>query len=290
MVVAESDPRTCRVTLADRMLALATHACILGVVLPLLWIVTDLIVRGAASVSLDLLVEVPVHAGREGGIAPILVSTLLVMLVCAAVALPLGLAGAIGLAEFTPTTGWRARFVRVGLDVLAGTPSIVFGMFGYALFCVALGLGVSLVSGGLTLAVMVLPLFVRLAEQSIRTVPEDVRHALDALAMSRARAIVCVVLPVAMPGVVAAAGLALARALAETAAVLFTCGYALRMPGSLLDPGRTLSVHVFDLAMNVSGGDGMAYATALVLVAILLLFASFPMVASRRAGVTRLCA
>lgn len=276
------------VATSDRLLSFATHACILAVMLPLLWMMADLVTRGGSSVSLEFLTESPARAGREGGIAPILLSTLLVMLVCAVVVLPLGLAAAIGLAEFMQQTGWRGRFLRVGLDVLAGTPSIVFGMFGYAFFCVALGLGVSIASGGLTLAIMVLPLFVRLAEQSLRGVPEDVRRALDALAISRTRATVRVVLPVAMPGVVAAAGLALARALAETAAVLFTCGYAMRMPGSLLDPGRTLSVHVFDLAMNVPGGDGMAYATALTLVAMLLVFASLPMLARRPVDAARL--
>ncbi len=267
---------TLRASRADRVLTIVVHLCIILLVAPLVWIVVDLAVRGASAVSLRFLVEAPERAGRDGGIGPVLVSTLLVMLVCMAVVLPIGLLAAIGLSEHLATESRFGRAVRIGLDVLAGTPSIAFGMFGHALFCVTLGLRVSVLSGGLTLACMVLPFFVRLAEQGLRNVPEDVRRALEALSISKSCAVVRVLLPVALPGIAAAAGLGLARALAETAALLFTSGYVMRMPESILDPGRVLSVHVFDLAMNVAGGDGKAYATSLVLVAILLLFGSLP--------------
>lgn len=255
----------------DKALSILGHLCLGLFLLPVVWIVTDLTLRGASRLSIAFLIEAPEKAGRAGGIGPMLVATLFTTVVCAAVVLPVGLAAAIGLAEHARERARFVRWTRSGLDVLAGAPSIAFGMFGHTFFCDYLGLGVSILSGGLTLACMVLPLFVRLAEHALRRVPTDLRRALDALAISKTRALYSVILPSALPGIVAAAGLALARSVAETAAVLFTCGYVTRMPTSLSDPGRVISVHIYDLAMNVAGGDAQASATALVLVAALAL-------------------
>ncbi|MDZ4753224.1 MAG: phosphate ABC transporter permease PstA [Phycisphaerae bacterium] len=261
---------------SDVAVQTASWLALVALLVPLGLIVGDLLMRGATSLSPQFLVDSPSKAGREGGIGPVLLSTLLVMGVCLLVVVPLGLAAAIGLNEYLRRGGFAVRTVRIALDVLAGTPSIALGMFGYAFFCIALGMGVSILAGGLTLACMVMPLYVRLSEQALRTVPDDVRAAADALALRRYTAILRIVLPVAAPGLFAATGLALARALAETAALLFTSGYVSRTPGSLLDPGRVLAVHIFDLSMNVPGGDGPAYATALVLVALLLSVSGVP--------------
>lgn len=247
----------------------------------LLWIIADLLLRGSGAVTWPFLTEAPARAGREGGIAPVLYSTVLVMLVCMGVVLPVGLVAAVGLSEFLARRGRVPGLIRVGLDVLAGTPSIAFGLFGNAFFCVFLGLKVSILSGGLTLACMVIPLFVRLAEQSLRAVPDETRSAIDALAMSKFTALFRILLPSALPGLLAAGVLSLARALAETAALLFTSGYVTRTPGSLLDPGRVLSVHIFDLSMNVAGGDASAYASALVLSAVLLAIGTVPIFFAR---------
>jgi len=125
------------------------------------WIVVDLALGGLSALSWSFLVEAPERAGRAGGIAPILVSTLLILGTCIAVAMPLGLGTAVLLAEFTRSDGAFARAVSFSLDVLAGVPSIVFGLFGHAFFCQALGLGYSILAGGLTLACMTLPILVR---------------------------------------------------------------------------------------------------------------------------------
>jgi phosphate transport system permease protein len=226
--------------------------------------------RGAGQLSWEFLVEAPRGAGREGGVGPIVVSTLLVLAVCLAVAVPLGLGTALLLAEFAPRRGPLAGLTRMSLDVLAGVPSIVFGLFGNALFCVTLGLGFSILSGGLTLACMVLPLLIRGIELGLRSVPDDLRLAGAALGMSRGRLILHVLLPAATPGLAAGLMLGVARAVAETAALLFTSGSVDRMPGSLCDSGRTLSVHVYELSMNVPGGEDRAAATALITVALLL--------------------
>jgi len=160
--------------------------------------------------------------------------------------------------------------VQRSLDILAGVPSIVFGLFGNAFFALWLGLGFSILAGGLTLACMVLPILIRSVEAGLRSVPDDYRRAAAALALPRTAALRQVLLPMAAPGILVGLILGIGRALAETAALLFTSGYVSQAPGSLLDSGRALSVHIFDLAMNVPGGADRAYASALTLIALLL--------------------
>lgn len=235
-----------------------------------LWIVGDVLWHGMAGIDWRFLSQKTAQAGRAGGIWPIIVSTLWILLIALLAAVPPGIATAAWLAEFNRRGGPLASWVGRTLDVLAAVPSIVFGLFGNALFCVALGLGYSLLSGGLTLACMILPIFIRSLEASFRAVPDSVRMAAAALAMGRSRTLISVLLPAAMPGLVVGLVLSMGRVLAETAALLFTSGYVDRLPRHLLDSGRTLSIHIYDLAMNVPGGEGNAYATAVVLVLLLL--------------------
>jgi len=237
-----------------------------GVLVLILWSVVR---SGSAALSWDFLTQTPRSAGRAGGIAPILVSTLLILLVCLSASVPLSLAAAAYLAEFTSRTSLPARLIRISLDTLAGVPSIVFGLFGNALFCRILGLRFSILSGGLTLACMVLPLLIRISTDSLLSVPDSHRQAAAALGLSRTATLARITLPLAAPGIAAGLILSIGRALAETAALIFTSGYVDRMPGSLLDSGRSLSIHIYDLSMHVPGGDPMAGATALVLVVLL---------------------
>lgn len=159
----------------------------------------------------------------------------------------------------------------LSLDVLAGVPSIVFGLFGNAFFSVFLGMGFSILAGGLTLACMILPIFIRTSEVGLAAVSNDWRHGAAALGMSRASVLWHILLPAAAPAVAAGLMLGIGRATAETAALIFTSGYVDRMPESLTDSGRALAVHIYDLSMNVSGGDGAAYASALVLIVLIVL-------------------
>lgn len=235
------------------------------------WILGDIIWHGVGQLSWEFLTTEPQNAGREGGIAPILVSTSLILGVCLAVSLPLGVGTAILLAEFTTTESVFGRLIRRSLDVLAGVPSIVFGLFGNAFFSIKLGLGFSILSGGLTLACMVLPILIRSAEEGFRSVPTEYRLGAAALGLSRTTTLGKLLLPAATPGLVVGLVLGIGRAIAETAALIFTSGYVDRMPESLLDSGRSLSIHIFDLSMNVAGGDANAYASALVLLILLLL-------------------
>ncbi|MCC6206777.1 MAG: ABC transporter permease subunit, partial [Gammaproteobacteria bacterium] len=173
-------------------------------------------------------------------------------------------------AEYTRRGGAAGQTVRLSLDVLAGVPSIVFGLFGNAFFSVFLGMGFSILSGGLTLACMILPIFIRTSEAGIAVVNDDWRHGAAALGMTRAAALWHILLPAAAPAITAGLLLGIGRATAETAALIFTSGYVDRMPESLADSGRALAVHIYDLSMNVTGGDGAAYASALVLVALIV--------------------
>lgn len=236
----------------------------------LLWLLTDIVWHGIGQLSWDFLTTEPLNAGREGGIAPILVSTGLIVGVCMSVSIPLGVGTAVLLAEFTATESWLGRLVRLSLDALAGVPSIVFGLFGNAFFCKTLGLGFSILSGGLTLACMVLPILIRSTQEGFRAVPDEYRRSAAALGLSRTATLWELLLPAAMPGLVVGFLLGLGRAIAETAALIFTSGYVDRMPESVWDSGRAISVHIFDLAMNISGGESHAYGSALVLVTILV--------------------
>jgi phosphate transport system permease protein len=235
-----------------------------------LWLLGDLMWQGAAHLSWSFLVSETANSGRSGGIAPILVSTLLILAVALVAAIPLGLLTAVWLTEYTRRDGKLGETVRLSLDVLAGVPSIVFGLFGNAFFSIYLGLGFSIISGGLTLACMILPIFIRTSEAGLSAVTDDWRRNAAALGMTRASVLWHVLLPAAAPAIAVGVMLGIGRATAETAALIFTSGYVDRMPGSLLDSGRALAVHIYDLSMNVTGGDQAAYASALVLIVLIV--------------------
>lgn len=245
-------------------------------------LVAHLVIGGAAEIDWAFLTEAPRDAGRGGGIAPILVSTLWILTITFVVAVPLGLSTAVFLSELAPRRSLWSRVIRRSLDVLAGVPSVVFGLFGNAVFSIALGLGHSILSGGLTLACMVLPFFIRQAEEALRAVPDDVRRTGSALGFTRGGLVLRIVLPAALPGVWVAFTLSVGRALAETAALLYTSGRGDQWPGSVLDSGRAVSVHIYELAMDVPGGEPRAYATALLLLVILFLASSISSAVTRR--------
>jgi phosphate transport system permease protein len=255
----------------DIALGGAVWGAVLLIVAVFLWMLGDLVLQGTGRLSFSFLLDTPRDAGRSGGIWPILLSTLLILGVTMAVAMPLGLATAVFLSEFTRSGGRSGQIIGLSLDVLAGVPSIVFGLFGYAFFCIWLGLGFSILFGGLTLACMVLPILIRTTESGLRMVPNDWRHGAAALGLSRSAALQHILLPAALPAIMAGLMLGIGRAAAETAALIFTSGYVDRVPSSLFDSGRALSVHIYDMAMNVAGGDGTAYASAIVLIALLVL-------------------
>ncbi len=271
-----------RKSIRDSNVALGLWAVAVFVAGVAIWILLDILWRGVSMLSLSFFVGEPLDAGRSGGIGTIIVSTLLILGVTLVIAGPLSLMTAIALADSATTR--FARMVRRSLDVLAAVPSIVFGLFGNAFFCITLGLGYSILSGGLTLACMVLPILIRTTEQAIRGVPDEYRQAAASLGLGRTSTLFRVVLPAAAPSMAAGLVLSIGRALAETAALIFTAGYVTRMPGSLWDSGRSMSVHIYDLAMNVPGGNDRAYATASVLIGLLLIINAVAVLLTRFVG------
>lgn len=256
--------------LTDQLFTAAVWSAAILVLVMFCWLLGDLLLQGGHHLSWSFLLSAPENAGRSGGIAPILVSTLLILAVALAAAIPLGLATAAWLAEYTRDGGRGARAVRMSLDVLAGVPSIVFGLFGNAFFSIFLGLGFSILSGGLTLACMILPIFIRTSEMGLAAVPDEWRRGAAALGMTRAAALWHLLLPAASPAIATGLMLGIGRATAETAALIFTSGYVDRMPESLSDSGRSLAVHIYELSMNVTGGDEAAYASALILIGLII--------------------
>lgn len=257
--------------LRDRLFAAGIWSVAIVLMALLLWVLGDLAWYGLSHLSWNFLVAEPADAGRSGGIAPILVSTFLILLVTLFVSLPLGLGVAIWLSEFTRRESALARGIRLCINVMAGVPSIVFGLFGNAFFCIYLGLGFSILSGGLTLACMILPILISSSEAGLAAVSDDWRRHAAALGMSRTAVLWHVLLPSAAPAIAAGLMLGIGRATAETAALIFTSGYVDRMPTSLMDSGRALTLHIYDLSMNVAGGDGAAYGSAVVLIGLVVI-------------------
>ena len=227
--------------------------------------------NGLEGLSLEFITSNPKRSGREGGVLSVIISTSIIVGIAILTALPLGLGGAFFLSMFCKQTNKLAMLIRSALDILSATPSIVFGLFGSAFFCLYLEFGFSLLAGGLTLACMILPLIVRLTESAITALPREQIENAYSLGFSKTSTFLKVILPLISAPLSAAITLAIARALSETAALLFTSGYVTRTPESLFDSGRTLSVHIFDLSMNVPGGDKNAYSSALVLLGLLII-------------------
>ncbi|MGQ0792520.1 MAG: phosphate ABC transporter permease PstA [Deltaproteobacteria bacterium] len=271
-----------RTNRAEIPFTILVWAVAIGVSAVFFWILGNIVWHGAGQISWEFLTSAPTNAGRGGGIAPILVSTSLILGVCVSVSLPIGIGTAVMLSEFTSTQSLFGRLVRRSLDVLSGIPSIVFGLFGNVFFSKILGLGFSILSGGLTLACMVLPILIRATEEGFRSAPNEYRTTAAALGLSRTTTILRLLLPAALPGIMVGMALGIGRAIAETAALIFTSGYVDRMPQSILDSGRALSIHIFDLSMNVAGGNSRAYASALTLVAALLIINSAAQIIARR--------
>jgi phosphate transport system permease protein len=280
--LSDSPPRRYPSKWPDRALALAGAIAALLSFLLFSWLVWDLVRLGLPQISWTFLTGGVEDAGRSGGIAPLLVSTLWILLCCLTLAIPLGSGCALWLSEFVRRDRFIARVVTVGVDLLASVPSIVFGLFGMVFFAQTLGLGFSILSGGLTLACMILPILVRTTLSALESLPTDLRPAAAALGLSKTTTTIKILFPAALPGIVVGITLGIGRALSETAALLFTSGYSARMPESVSDSGRALSVHIYDLAFNVANGAPMASSSALVLLALILVVNSAAVAISER--------
>ncbi|WP_369282833.1 phosphate ABC transporter permease PstA [Oscillibacter sp. GMB15532] len=200
---------------------------------------------------------------------PALVTTVFMVLLSLLIAAPLGLFTAIYLVEYAKRGSRLVRLVRVTAETLSGIPSIVYGLFGSLFFVSWLGWGYSLLAGTLTLSIMILPLIMRTAEESLKAVPDTYREGSFGLGAGRLRTVFRIVLPAAAPGILAGVILAMGRIVGETAALIYTAGSVAQIPNSLLASGRTLAIHMYALS---SEGlyTGQAYATAVVLLVLVV--------------------
>lgn len=234
----------------------------------LIVIIGYIILKGMPVISLEFLLADPIDSGRAGGIAPMIVSSIYVTLIAGIVAAPLGVGAAVYLSEYAGESR-LVKLIRFGAETLAAIPSIVFGLFGLSFFVIFLGMGWSLLSGGLVLALMALPTIFQVAEVSIESVPRSYREGSLALGANKWETVYRVVLPAAIPGITTGVILGMARAISEAAAILFVVGSALAMPASIFDPGRPLPLHLFVMATEGISLDN-AYGTAAVLVIMVL--------------------
>ncbi len=235
----------------------------------LVFIIAFVLEKGLPGVTWTFLSAEPQDMGRAGGIFPIIVGTLLLPLLALVIALPLGVGSAVYLCEYTRETR-LTRVIRFGTDCLAGIPSIIFGLFGLVFFVGILHLGWSLLSGGLTLAIMILPTIIRTSEEALRAVPYAYREVSCSMGATRWETVRRVVLPNALPGIVTGVMLGLGRCISETAAVIFTAGTVAAMPTSAFDSVRTMAVHFYLLAREGISNE-KAYGTAAVLILAVLL-------------------
>ena len=235
----------------------------------LIFIIYFVLKHGLPALSISFLTKNPTEMGRSGGIFSTVVGTVALTLIAVLIAAPFGVGTAIYLTEYT-RENLITRVIRFGASCLAGIPSIIFGLFGFILFVMALGFGWSLLSGGLTLAFMLLPTIIRTSEEAIKAVPQSFREVSFSLGSTRWQSVTRVVLPAALPGIVTGIILSIGRSIGETAAVIFTAGSAIHLPTSIFSSSRTMSVHFYILARE---GISMpnAYGTAAVLVLAILL-------------------
>ncbi|MBM4461933.1 MAG: phosphate ABC transporter permease PstA [Chloroflexi bacterium] len=252
------------------LLLLATAA----VTIPVLVILLQIVVRGAGAIDWGFLTQNPSQAGKAGGIFPALVGTFYLMVGTIIFALPIGVSAGIYLAEYAPKN-WLTRAINMAIMSLAGVPSIVYGLFGLAVFVLALDFGMSLLAASLTLACQALAMTITTSREAIIAVPREYREGSLAIGVTKWQTIRHVVLPQARPGIITGAVLAMSRAAGETAPILVV-GAAFFLPGlpsSPFDQFMALPYHLYTVAAHVPGmPKGTVWGVALVLLAVVLFF------------------
>ncbi|MEG0033421.1 MAG: phosphate ABC transporter permease PstA [Mucinivorans sp.] len=240
----------------------------------LVWILGFLVIKGAGAISWEFLTSAPSDGMTGGGIFPAIVGTLCLMVGSMIFAFPIGVMSGIYINEYAGNN-WLVKFIRVMTNNLSSIPSIVFGLFGMALFVNTLGFGDSILAGSLTLGLLALPIVIRTTEESLRAIPMHYRNASRALGATRLQTIRRVILPMAMPNITTGLILSVGRVSGETAPILFTvAAYFLpRLPTSIFDQVMALPYHLYVLATSgtdIAAARPLAYGTALVLIFIVL--------------------
>jgi phosphate transport system permease protein len=241
-------------------------------VLPILAIIIYIVIKGAPAISWEFITGFPSDGMRSGGIWPAIVGTFFLTLGCAIIVTPLGIGAAIYLAEYAPENRWT-QSIRIAIINLAGIPSVVYGLFGLGLFVIFINLGISIIAGAFTLAIMTLPVIISTAEEALRAVPQSFRVVSRSLGATHWQTVRRIVLPQAVPGILTGVILGLERAAGETAPILFTAAvfFLPSLPNSPLDPTMALPYHLYVISTQVPGMPvEIQFGTALVLLIFVL--------------------
>jgi len=239
-------------------------------------------VEGFHSISWEFLTSIPRKSMTEGGVAPAILGTFYLVTGSVLIALPLGVACAIYLNEYSPT-GYIVNIIRMSINNLAGVPSVVFGLFGLAVFVNFFDFGVSILSGSLTLSMLILPGIISASQEALMAVPYSIREASLALGATHWQTIRKTVLPTAMPGIMTGVILSIGRAAGETAPILFTAAtfYRRSYPSSVLDETMALPYHIYALMTEGTHPDkqvAIAYGCSLILLALVLVISAFAII------------
>ena len=261
----------------DKALAFCIYLAAALTVWILVGIIGYILVKGVPHISWSFL-STSFSALDEGrnGILPMIINTLYIVVITLLIVTPIGIASAIYLTQYA-RQGKLVKTIRFTTEVLSGVPSIVFGLFGYTVFCVMMGMGYSILAGCLTMTIRILPTIVRTTEESLLAVPESYKEGALALGAGKTRVVLGMVLPCAMPGILTAVILGMGRIVGESAALLFTSGIATNMPDGVLShvmsSGRTLTLHLYQTATEATDPAAfqIAYATAAVLLILVFI-------------------
>ena len=245
----------------------------------LLFIVGYVVANGFKVINLEFLTTRPAGGvSGKGGISTTIVTTIYLIILTIAIAAPLGIGTAIFMVEYTTEyagkknlVGYLINLIRTSVEILAGVPSIIFGLFGFAVFVSYMKLKFSLLSAGLSGACLVLPLIIRTTEEALLTVPKSYREGSLALGTTKWQMVFGVVLPSALPGIITGIVLSVGRVIAETAVFWVTLGGSYRLPKNLLSSGRTMALHVYMLASETTAFDKALGTSAILIVIIILL-------------------
>ena len=261
----------------DKALAFCIYLVAALTVCILVGIIGYILVKGVPHISWSFL-STSFSALDEGrnGILPMIINTLYIVVITLLIVTPIGIASAIYLTQYA-RQGKLVKTIRFTTEVLSGVPSIVFGLFGYTVFCVMMGMGYSILAGCLTMTICIRPTIVRTTEESLLAVPESYKEGALALGAGKTRVVLGMVLPCAMPGILTAVILGMGRIVGESAALLFTSGIATNMPDGVLShvmsSGRTLTLHLYQTATEATDPAAfqIAYATAAVLLILVFI-------------------
>ena len=210
------------------------------------------------------------YNGENQSMTPAIINTLIMTALTLLLAVPIGVFAAIYLVEYAKKGSKLVKLIRVTAETLAGIPSIVYGLFGFIVFVITLGWSYTLIAGVITLAIMILPLIIRTTEEALMAVPDSFREGSFGLGAGKLRTVFRIILPSAVPGILAGVILAIGRIVGESAALIFTAGTVAQVPGSLFDSARTLSVHMYAL-LSEGLYTNEAYATAVVLLLLVII-------------------